>query len=223
MKKLIRAIKYLQLTQWLPLALESYGVLIFKWWVDSLYSMHNGYQIHTGDLISLLKGYPYSKSSNHKLNMKSSTKDELVVLDDIMTMILWNMYFMESQGYHITEKNLNQDNQSTMLLSSNVKASRGKRTKRINIRYLLVTDQITNKEISVEYCPTDDMLGYFFTKPTQGSLFCKFRKLILNLWTDDLYRYYPKYHRSLLYQQILCMNDLHMEVCPIQNLVSGQT
>ena len=39
------------------------------------------------------------------------------------------------------------------------------------------------------YCPTDDMLGDFFTKPTQGSLFCKFRKFILGLWTDDIYIY----------------------------------
>ena len=33
----------------------------------------------------------------------------------------------------------------------------------------------------VEYCPTEEMIGDFFTKPLQGSLFRKFRALILNL------------------------------------------
>ena len=43
--------------------------------------------------------------------------------------------------------------------------------------------------MSVEYCLIYDMLGDLFTKPTQGSLFCKFRKFILGLWTDDIYIY----------------------------------
>ena len=46
--------------------------------------------------------------------------------------------------------------------------------------------------MSVGYFPTDEMLGDFFTKPHQGSLFYKFRDLILNFWTDDIYRYDPK-------------------------------
>ena len=40
--------------------------------------------------------------------------------------------------------------------------------KHINIVYLFVAYLIMNKEISVEYLPTDDMLGNFFIKPTQG-------------------------------------------------------
>ena len=46
--------------------------------------------------------------------------------------------------------------------------------------------------MSVEYCLIYDMLGDLFTKPTQGSLFCNILKLILNLWTDNIYRYDPK-------------------------------
>ena len=33
----------------------------------------------------------------------------------------------------------------------------------------------------MEYCPTGDMVADFFTKPLQGSLFRKLRKIILNL------------------------------------------
>ena len=90
---------------------------------------------------------------------------------------------MEAQWYYITDSIVNQDIQSTVLLASKEKASKGKRTKHVKIIYFFVTNRIVNKETSVEYFPIDDIHGDFFTKPTQGSLFWNFRKLILNLWT----------------------------------------
>jgi hypothetical protein len=44
-----------------------------------------------------------------------------------------------------------------------------------------ITDRISNDELSVEHCPTEEMIGDFFTKPLQGKLFCKFRQLVMNL------------------------------------------
>ena len=38
----------------------------------------------------------------------------------------------------------------------------------------------------VEYCPTGEMTGDFFTKPLQGAAFIKFRNRILNVNEDDL-------------------------------------
>ena len=76
-----------------------------------------------------------------------------------------------------------------MLLAKNGKASSGKRTKHINIRYFFVADRINSNELTVEYCPTGDMTGDFFTKPLQGVQFIKFRKEILNLEHDDLSMY----------------------------------
>ena len=35
--------------------------------------------------------------------------------------------------------------------------------------------------MQVSYCPTGDMLADYFSKPLQGSLFRKFRNLILNI------------------------------------------
>jgi hypothetical protein len=68
-----------------------------------------------------------------------------------------------------------------MLLEKNGRASSSKRTRHINIRYFFVTDRINAKEISVEYCPTGEMIADFFTKPLQGSLFKKFRDQIMNV------------------------------------------
>ena len=88
---------------------------------------------------------------------------------------------MEAQGYNIDDNILAQDNQSSMLLENNGRASSSKRTRHVNIRYFFVTDRIQNKELSVKYCPTGDMLADFFTKPLQGALFKKFRDLIMNI------------------------------------------
>jgi hypothetical protein len=80
----------------------------------------------------------------------------------------------------VEENKVYQDNQSSMLLEKNGRGSSSKRTRHINIRYFFVTDRIKSKELCVEYCPTGDMVGDFFTKPLQGSLFRKFRNAIMN-------------------------------------------
>ena len=64
----------------------------------------------------------------------------------MMLMIIWARYFMEAQGYHITDNIVNQNNEITMLIDRKGKDSSGKRTKHINIRYFFVTDQIKIKK-----------------------------------------------------------------------------
>ena len=85
---------------------------------------------------------------------------------------------MEQQGYK-TELVLYQDNQSAMVLETNGTKSLSKRTRHLNICYYFITDQIKKKQLEVKYCPTDDMIGDFMTKPLQGSKFKKFRRLIM--------------------------------------------
>ena len=71
-----------------------------------------------------------------------------------------------------------QDNKSTILLEKNGKASSWKRTRHINIRYFFITDQANMKEISIEWCPTKDMVADFMTKPLQGSHFKRLGDII---------------------------------------------
>ena len=44
-----------------------------------------------------------------------------------------------------------------------------------------MTDRINKGEVSVAWCPTDDMTGDFFTKPNQGALLRRFRDLIIGV------------------------------------------
>ena len=179
--KLTHLIKYLRGTKNLPLILSAAGSGILKWWVDGSFGVHPNMRGHTGGGLSMGQGFPITTSTKQKLNTRSSTEAELVGVDDLMPAICWTRYFMEAQGYKVNENIVYQDNQSAILLERNGKASSSKRTKHINIRYFFVTDRIKNKELTVEWCPTGDMIADFMTKPTQGALFKKFRDQIMGV------------------------------------------
>jgi len=57
-----------------------------------------------------------------------------------------------------------------------------------------VTDKIQKGEVKVAYCPTENMLADFFTKPLQGSAFRKMQDIILNLPSNQI----DGAHRSVL-------------------------
>jgi hypothetical protein len=180
-KKLARVMRYLRCTIDLPLTLEATDVQIIKWWIDSSFAVHPDMKSHTGGAMTLGKGTIYATSTRQKINTRSSTEGELVGVNDVMPQVLWTRYFLEAQGYGVTDSIIYQDNQSAILLEKNGKASSGKRTRHINIRYFFVTDRVAKKEVSIQYCPTGEMIADFFTKPLQGSLFRKFRDLIMNV------------------------------------------
>jgi hypothetical protein len=74
-----------------------------------------------------------------------------------------------------------QDNTSSMRLEQNGKESSGKSTHHFDIKYFYVTDLVGRKEVTVEYCPTDEMIADYMTKPLVGSKFKLFRDRIMNL------------------------------------------
>jgi hypothetical protein len=178
--KLSRVIKYLRKSRELVLTLRADNINIVKWWVDAAFAVHKDMRSHTGGVMSMGAGAVYSSSQKQKMNTKSSTEAELVGANDVLPQVLWTRYFLEAQGYG-TNNVLYQDNQSTMKLENNGKASSGKRTRHINIRYFFITDRIAKKEVAVQYCPTKQMVADYFTKPLQGALFYKFRDQILGL------------------------------------------
>jgi hypothetical protein len=179
--KLAHLIKYLQGTKNLPLIMRAAGSGILKWWVDGSFGVHPNKRGDTGGGLSMGRGFPITTSTKQKVNARSSTEAKLVGVDDLMPAICWTRYFMEAQGYKVTENIVYQDNQSAILLERNSKASSSKRVKHINIRYFFVTDWVKNQELTVEWCPTGDMIADFMTKPTQGALFKKFRDQIMGV------------------------------------------
>ena len=186
-KKLIRLIRYLRGTTQLSLTLRATSAIIPKWWVDGSHGVHPTMRGHTGGCLSLGRGMQNSTSTKQKMNSRSSTETEIIAVDDLMPSILWTNYFLEHQGYGSKNSILFQDNQSAILLETNGRKSSGKRTKHINMRFYFITDRIRNNEVSVKYCPTQEMVADFFTKPLQGKSFIKFRAIIMNLPDDTTF------------------------------------
>ena len=58
-----------------------------------------------------------------------------------------------------------------MLLANNGMHSVGKASRHIKIKYFFVTDKIKNNKIRLKYFPIDEMIGDFYIKPLQGSLY----------------------------------------------------
>ena len=129
--------------------------------------------------MSLGRGAVMCKSSKQKLNTKSSTEAELVGASDYLPNTIWAKMFLESQGYILQDNRFLQDNQSAIKLEINGRASCGQKSRHIDIRYFFMKDRVKTEGIDVVYCPTEEMLADFFTKPLQGSLFIKFKKVVM--------------------------------------------
>jgi Reverse transcriptase (RNA-dependent DNA polymerase) len=194
-KKLSRVMKYLRGTMDMPLTLEANDSSIIQWWIDASFAVHPDMKSHTGGMMSLGKGGVYGTSTRQKLVTKSSTEAELVGVSDVLPQVIWTRNFLLSQGYGVRDSVIYQDNKSAILLEENGKGSSSKRTRHINIRHFFITDRIAGKEVSVQYCPTSQMVSDFFTKPLQGALFRKLRSAIMN---NDPHCRDHEDHRSVL-------------------------
>ena len=91
-----------------------------------------------------------SRSAKQKLNTKSNTEAELVAADEISNILMWSKNFMECQGY-VHNMVLYQNNKATRLVLENGKASSGKCTRHLNIRYFYLHDLIRKKLMRTEY------------------------------------------------------------------------
>jgi hypothetical protein len=187
--------KYLRATIDMPLTLAADDDGKIRWWVDASFAIHPDMKGHTGATMSMGKGSIYSHSGKQKLVTRSSTESEIVGVHDSMPLMLWTGLFLKSQGLKVDETLLYQDNLSAILLEKNGKQSSSKRTRHMNIRYFHIKDRVDSKEMTIQHCPTADMLADFFTKPLQGRLFYKLRDQIMNLDSNSLYH---SNHRSVL-------------------------
>ena len=179
--KLVRMMKFLKQTQSDVLTLRADGSKTLKWHVDAAFAVHPDFRSHTGATMTMGKGAITSISRKQGMNTRSSTEAEVVAADEAVGPMLWTRRFLEHQGYEIKDNILFQDNQSAMLLESNGRKSAGKRSRHLNIRFFFVADQKAKGHIDIRFCPTDQMVGDYMTKPLHGSKFKEFRRTIMNM------------------------------------------
>ncbi len=150
-----------------------------EWYVDAAFAVHPNYKSHTGATLTFGSGVLASVSTKQKVNSRSSTEAELLAVDDVISKVLWTKLFVKAQGHKVQANIIYRDNQSSMKLELNGKSSLGKRTQ--HFKYFYVTDLIQQKEVQIEFCPTDDMIADYMTKLLTRTTFMLFCCCILNI------------------------------------------
>jgi hypothetical protein len=69
-------------------------------WVDASYAVHEDMKSHKGGIVSFGRRAAMSKSSNQKLNTKSSTEAELVGASDYLPYLIWAKKLLEAKDIH---------------------------------------------------------------------------------------------------------------------------
>ena len=178
-KKLIRVLNYLNGTRDIGIVLSPSDDLTPHGYIDASHAITQDCRGQGGIVISLGQGPVYVSSSKIPTVTKSSTESELVTAANLASQLLWSRDFLIGLGYTIGKAVLYQDNQSTIRLINNGK-SNSLRTKHVSVKYFWLKDRIESGEISVEYCPTEQMIADIMTKPLQGAAFRAMRDKLLN-------------------------------------------
>ena len=70
------------------LILEADNTQTIKWYVDAAFGVHKDTKSHTGACMALGKGMICAFSNKQKVNSRSSTEAELIVVDNKVTKIM---------------------------------------------------------------------------------------------------------------------------------------
>ena len=179
--KLLRVLSDIKLTRDDLLTLEADNRQKLYWYVDADLSVHTNTKIHKGSVFSLGKGMIVADFTKQKFNAIILTESEFIGVNNRISSILWNRRFWECQVFKVKVNIIYQDNTSTTKLQKNGKTISRRRTRHYDIKYFYVTYLIIRDKVQVIYCPTNDMLGDYMTKPLVGSNFVRFKDLIMNM------------------------------------------
>ena len=141
-----------------PLNLEDLSIQVIKWFIGASFAIRGNIRSHTRGFMTIRKGCVYWTSVHKKLNIKILTKAKLVGVSEILTQFIWTRYLLEDQVDQIESSIVYQDNMSEILMEKNRLGLSSKRTHHINMRYFFKTDRVWSKELSIEYCPTNDII-----------------------------------------------------------------
>ena len=178
LNKLARGIQYMEATKTDTLTLGCTLPPTVRTYVDASFAVHPDKKSHTGACITLGRGMFFCKSTAQKINTTSSCESELVALAKGLRQGLWSATFLENQGYPRQPVTVLQDNTSTIKLIEKGRST-SELTRHIEIGYYWVHDLLKRDLVSIEHCPTKEMVADFFTKPLQGSTYKYIRAMVM--------------------------------------------
>jgi len=93
-KKLVQLLGYLKSTIPLCLTLSCVNLKDLTWYIDGSYATHEDMKGHSGAILMAGNCAVLFKSNKQKINTRSSTESELIVVDDILPTIQWTKNFL---------------------------------------------------------------------------------------------------------------------------------
>ena len=146
-------------------------------YADASWAQEKGRKSRGGFVFMFLGAALIWNCSKQKVIALSSTESELYTFSDCAKDALWLRQFLaELQIYLSKPTEVRQDNKSTIAVVMN--PVNHKMTKHIEVRTMHFRDQIAKGELSVAYCPTEDMIADIFTKALDPKTFWKFVELL---------------------------------------------
>jgi hypothetical protein len=160
---ILRIIAYVSATQHYSLQFSKNASMIPTIYADSSHLLHQDARGHGGIILSLGSGPIMTKSYKLRLNTRSSTESELVVLEASTSYAKWwHLLLSELQILKQTSLLVYQDNMSAIRMVQD--QTFDNLNKHLVNRVQLINDQLSTKTIVVKYCPTDRMLADILTK-----------------------------------------------------------
>ena len=129
----------------------------FDMYVGVSFAVHPDRKSHTSGVITFGIGGLMILSTKQKLVTKSSTEGKLVGAGDYLPRgICWMKRYMEGQrGVEIEEFDFHQDNEATVSIETNGRASESARLRRhVDIQYFFIKDKIQSNGMTLRYCNT---------------------------------------------------------------------
>jgi hypothetical protein len=133
----------------------------------------------TTGYIFMLAGGPVSwKSKLQPSTSLSSVEAEYVALCGAVREAVWLRQLLTELGFPSKgPTTIAEDNKGCISVSSNNRTD--SRTKHIDVKYHYVRQMVKNRQVTVHYTPTEEMLADVLTKPTSTRKFNAFTKLLV--------------------------------------------
>ena len=129
--------------------------------------MDEGYASRSGHG-TLLGGSLISWSSGvQSIVAQSSAEAEYYSAVDVANEIIWLKQLLSDLGFPQGVVMIHEDNQACIALTKNPQDH--KRTKHIQVKYHVLRQYVTNKDVEFKYCPTKFQHADMFTKPLSGN------------------------------------------------------
>lgn len=193
--------QYLRENKELGLTLEGYNVNLPLWGVDASFAVHTDMHRHTGGILSFGNGAVYSTAIAKRSINKAQPRLHgwWVGVHNVLPQVIWTVNFLGAQKYLMDASLVYHDNQIFYSNGQTIDKCRSANAAFMGMHdvlpqviwtgnflgaqeYLMDASLVYHdNQMTITYCPTEEIVAYFFTKPLQGNLFHKFRVISLNL------------------------------------------